>query len=747
MFAIRQFFLAIVLAVASVAAFAHGTGPAVAASSSASKPVKSTDARDLTIALLDLVSRYNSASPGEKGQLLAQLIDVAHKRQDELAATVDFDPEEVLRVAIPDSVRANLPPQAIPMLEQSADESGTLEVYHVDHVNPSEDYYVHYLANAKGRFSLHFAGAAPDYVTGTKVRVRGVRLDSAIVLAAGSDVTLTATLAAALPNTLGVQKTLTILVNFSDAVTQPYTVAQAQSIMFTTTSNYDYETSYQQTSLSGDVAGWFTIASTSTTCDSGTIASQAQKAASSAGFVLSNYNRYVYVFPSNTCTWWGLGSVGGNPSQAWIHTKWGFSLPVVGHEMGHNFGLYHSHSLDCGTVSLDANSANCTASEYGDIYDMMGGGSNPPHFNAFQKERLGWLNAGISPPLITVNPQAGTTTYTISPLEDARNTAPRALKIARGGSCGGTQDWFYVEARQAKGFDSFLSGNTNIQTGVMIHKVTNGDANSSYLLDMTPATATWADPALVGGSTFTDPLTGVTIMPVSVGGSGATINVTFGATACTPAAPSITVNPTGTVWTAAGSTVSYAVSVKNMDSCGCAATTYGVGAGVPAGWNASSARTASVSPGSTTTSSVAITTAAGATAAFYPVTLNAVNDSAPSKAIAASGTVAIASAPGVSVTTSAATYTRPVKRNQTVYASITTTVTSSGSAVSGAAVNVRVTNPAGSVTTYSATTGNSGTAVVSYPIKFLNAAGSYAVNSTATIAGMSQTATTAFTVK
>ncbi len=747
MSAIRQFLLASVVSVISITAFAHGAQPTVATANSAAKPVKSTDARDLTIALIDLASRYNAASPGAKGQLLAQLIDVAHKRQNELAGTVDFDPAEVLRVAIPDSVRANLPPQAIPFLEESADESGTLEVYHVDHVNPANDYYVHYLTNAKGRFSLHFAGAAPDYVTGTKVRVRGVRIDSAIVLAAGSDVTLTAALTAALPNTLGVQKTLTILVNFSDAPTQPFTVAQAQSTVYGTTSNYDYETSYQQTTLSGDVAGWFTIASTSTTCDSSTIASQAQKAASSAGFVLSNYNRFVYAFPSNTCGWWGLGSVGGNPSQAWIQTKYGFSVVVIGHEMGHNFGLYHSHSLDCGALTLDANAANCTASEYGDIFDMMGGGSSPPHYNAFQKERLGWLNAGISPPLITVNPQAGTTTYTIAPLEDARNTSPRALKIARGGSCAGTQDWFYVEARQAKGFDSFLSGNTNVQTGVVIHKVTNGDANSSYLLDMTSATSSWSDPALVAGSTFTDPLTGVTIMPVSVGGTGATINVTFGATACNPAAPSIAVNPTGTVWTAAGSTTSYSVSVKNMDSCGCAATTYDVGAGVPTGWSASKAQTASVSPGSTTTSSIAITTAAGATPAFYPVTLNAVNDSAPTMVAAASGTIAIASAPGVAVTTNAATYTRPTKRNQTVYASITTTVTSSGSAVGGAAVNVRVTNPTGAVTTYSATTGNTGTAVVSYPIKSLSGVGSYAVNSTGTIGGMSQTASTSFTVK
>ena len=96
--------------------------------------------------------------------------------------------------------------------------------------------------------------------------------------------------------------------------------------------------------------------------------SQAKSAASAAGFVLSNYTRFVYVFPANACTWWGLGSVGGNPSQAWIHSKWGYTLPVIGHEMGHNFGLYHSHSLECGSVPV---AASCTQVEYGDQKDWL----------------------------------------------------------------------------------------------------------------------------------------------------------------------------------------------------------------------------------------------------------------------------------------------------------------------------------------------------------------------------------------
>jgi hypothetical protein len=89
------------------------------------------------------------------------------------------------------------------------------------------------------------------------------------------------------------------------------------------------------------------------------------------------------------------------------------------------------------------------------------------HFTAFQKERLGWLNAGVSPPITTVVSDG---TYTLETYESA-GSGPKALKILKSTDPStGKRTWYYVESRQAIGFDAFLAtdwytaSNTNVLT-------------------------------------------------------------------------------------------------------------------------------------------------------------------------------------------------------------------------------------------------------------------------------------------
>src|SRR6185312_14800820 len=147
-----------------------------------------------------------------------------------------------------------------------------------------------------------------------------------------------------------------------------------------------------------------------------------------AGVNLNLYPRRVFGFPqTSACAWWGLGTIGGGgtaatPSRAWINGT--YNLRVVAHEMGHNFGLYHSQSRTCDSTS------GCFLDEYGDDHDVMGGGPNSVtgHFTAYQKERLGWLNYGSSPTITNVS---GSGQYALEPYAKPWTGGSKALKIVR----------------------------------------------------------------------------------------------------------------------------------------------------------------------------------------------------------------------------------------------------------------------------------------------------------------------------
>ena len=508
----------------SVAPLLLALGLAVAAQIGLARnahPAESYDgAAHLTQTLVALNLQYQLAPPAKKGQLLGKLLTVAASRQDLLLALMETDPGEVLRVSLPGNIRVSLPPGVRDYVEEQVEVEGELEVLHEDRRDGSR--YLYFLEGIEGRLSLHFAADPPELLTGARVRVRGVRVNAALAL--GSDGGSVQTLSSALPNTLGEQRTLVILVNFLDNPTEPYTPEYAQSVVFGTTSQFFLENSFEQTWLTGDVVGWVTIALSSTVCDTYGIATQAQLATSAAGVNLAAYAHYVYAFPQNyACFFWGRSTLGGSPSQAWINGD--FELGVTAHEFGHGLGLWHSHSMDCGAATLGS---SCTAYEYGDTLDMMGA-SSFAHFNAFQKERLDWLNSATSPPITTVLTSG---TYTLETYELA-GSGPKTLKILKSTDPStGQRTWYYVQSRQAIGFDGGLAGNTNVLNGVLIHFGTESNGNSSYLLDMTPESGSsiyldWRDPALVVGQSFADPDAGVTMTTEWVSAIGAAVTVRF----------------------------------------------------------------------------------------------------------------------------------------------------------------------------------------------------------------------------
>jgi hypothetical protein len=500
---------------------------------------RSATAKALTQSLIAGHGAYREARTAERQQRLDELLAIAAERREVLLALIESNPGEALRLALPEALSAGMPGEVQEYVEHWAEWEGALQVLYEDYEDPRQSRHLHFLETGAGeRLSLHFAGGARGFLTGARVWVRGVSIDNAVALENGetSILTLEARGGAggngddaapgALPNTLGEQKTLVLLVNFQDKPDeQPWTVEEARSAVFGQVSDFFMENSYHQTWLSGDVHGWFTISQSSTVCDIHTLASQAQSAASATGVNLSAYNHYVYAFPKNGCGGNGAGTVGGNPSQAWINGT--LDLIVVGHELGHNLGLYHAKALDCSTAVVGT---NCTVMAYGDPFDTMGN-SDPGHFSAFHKERLGWLNTAASPAITMVLTDG---TYPLETYEFP-GAGPNALKILKSTDPStGQRTWYYVESRQAIGFDAFLADNANVLNGVLVHIGTEGDGDSSYLLDTTPGSGTlnaydWRDPALAAVQSLEDPDTGTTITTDWVSTSGAAVTVRVGA--------------------------------------------------------------------------------------------------------------------------------------------------------------------------------------------------------------------------
>lgn len=339
--------------------------------------------------------------------------------------------------------------------------------------------------------------------------------------------------------------------NFSNDRRVPYSNAAVAATAFgggRSAAGFYAETTQGQLQVSGQVFGWYTIGASNAGCQLTTWASQARAAAARNGVNLSAFGYIAYSFPRvSGCSFGGHAIVGGRHS--WLN-GYATSVYVVSHELGHNLGLWHARARACrndaGTrVAL---STRCTRHEYGDLFDMMG--SNSRQLNAAHRRGIGAL------PDSAIRYVRTTTTLTLS--RAGSGSGIRLIRIPRSSAPG---QFFDLEFRPNAGmFDQLGSSTTN--RGVLVHLDTTYTA-ATDLLDMTPATATFADAALVSGRSWKHPIDRVTIGVGAVAGNTIRVTITFGPDLHAPSAPgSLTATPTSTsvglAWTPAWDNVAVA---------------------------------------------------------------------------------------------------------------------------------------------------------------------------------------------
>jgi hypothetical protein len=282
------------------------------------------------------------------------------------------------------------------------------------------------------------------------------------------------------------------------------------------------ENSFGSTRLSGktqsapDVFGWLSInAATASGCDTNGWTNSARTAASAAGIDLTGYEHVIYAMSRVPgCSGWaGLGHMPGG----WVMTngRYGANSFVLAHELGHNFGFAHAATTRCTSGGSNVPlSSSCTVEEYGDPHDVMGGSYRLFHTNAGNKARAGWI------PALNLAEVRATGDFTLLPLETS-STGKQVLRVVRPSG-----EPFFVEFRRPFGFDGFASTSPAVR-GVSVRMSAAAGSPRTKLLDMTPASASFDDAALLSGQTFTDPDSGIRLQVTSATESEARVRVTF----------------------------------------------------------------------------------------------------------------------------------------------------------------------------------------------------------------------------
>lgn len=553
-------------------------------------------------------------------------------RSAELRALIVEDPAAALAIAFPPDLSERLR-VLLPASESSIEEwgrwQGTADSVVMDDFEGNRSSQRRKLLIGGRWEELYLAGPAPaDSTCGRVLEVEGLRLGGKVAAREAAAVTASEP-AGCSPR--GEQRIAVFLLNFPGT---PLPAAPTPEVLEdalfgagpTSLRAFWQENSQGKASVLGRVFPWRTLDRTYG-CDEHEELWEAVLRAVDGEVNFREYNRIFLVFPKPAgCAWAGLASVGcrklatgdgpADASIAWLVADYmktkKAAVMLAAHEGGHNLGLLHASARSFGAEPLGPPGEPGLVLEYGDSFSAMGYW-NPGHYNARQKQQLGWWGEGE---IFAVSEPGA---YSLAPASSGLAGA-KALRIQRDGTSGGA---VWLEARQPVGaFDREL--NPQVFSGALVHYEDELSGARSDLLDFTRTTEGFEDPALRAGQDWQDPYSDLKLAVHAASQTGLSVSVARGSPPCVKRPPGLTLTPAHQI-VESSTVASYTLTLRNNDSPGCPQADFTLAASTDDGRPVAFPVTAlSVDPGSSATAR--LTMEAGAEPGTYEAAVRVSRD-------------------------------------------------------------------------------------------------------------------------
>lgn len=334
--------------------------------------------------------------------------------------------------------------------------AGTLRLRILDHADGSKKQYL--LTTGEGERVILLFDADPQLQSGENVEVSGVRLAKG-PFAVGSLRRLTrrARRVDAPLTRVSMHHRVAVLA-MQEASASEQQALEAMNGAAYSVEHFYAETTYGMDTFSGDIFRRYDISYTQNDClwDNCYAISDAMiEAFENDGHNTSDYDHVVIIVPTKcgsdwSGAWADVGAITDNGEirneLLTMYKDDAVDSEYFAHELGHNLGMNHSRSVDCGSAIYTPKAQGCAFEEYGNHNDVMGWGGGVYFSTAYQRY-LGWLGGS------NVVTAGRSDTFNLQPA-DGEMCGIRAVRILIPGEGG---SYFYLEYRRARA-DSLYAG-------------------------------------------------------------------------------------------------------------------------------------------------------------------------------------------------------------------------------------------------------------------------------------------------